>query len=213
LIQKIVQPEKSIQEHQRMSNMISAITNHIRKIASLKMIGLFFLLYLISFMIIGSKSLGTARLKEMTGGVSIPDVEMLGYSPQRVYDILTAQGEAGRAFYLHDIMPQDIPLPAFYSLFFATFLTYLAQRLLRPDHPLQHIGLIGLCAGLADWAENLCFLSLLLHYPQRLDALARLANAFTLAKTSLALLSLALILLGLGWLLAKTLRAKIPVNA
>lgn len=185
------------------------LTKTLRKIASLKVIGLFFLLYLLSFMIIGSNTFGTARLKEITGGVSIPDLEMAGYSPQRLHDILAGQGEAGRAFYLHTIMPQDIPLPFFYAMFFATFLTYLAQRLFPANHLMQHIGLLGLCAALADWAENLCFASLVLNYPQRLDALARLANAFTLAKTGLAIFSLGLILLGLGCLLGKTILAKI----
>jgi hypothetical protein len=191
-----------------MNSIASNITSILKKLASLKMVGLFFGLYLISFFIIGGKTFGTARLKEITGGVSIPDVEMTGYSPQGLYDILTAQGEAGRAFYIHTIMPQDIPLPFFYSMFFAIFLTYLAQRLFSAHHPIQRIGWLGLCNGLADWAENLCFFILVINYPQRLDTLAVVANLFTILKTSLALLNMGLIVAGLSWLAAKRIMAR-----
>jgi hypothetical protein len=191
-----------------MSRIFIGITNALRKIASLRMLGVLFLLFLISLMVINGKPFGTAQLMEITGGVNIPDVEMTGYSPQRVYDILTAQGEAGRAFYLHYIVPQDFPLPLFYALFFAIALTLLARRLFPANHPLQRIGLLGLCAGLADWGENLSLLTLLVSYPQRLDTLASVASTFTVIKATLSLLNIGLILAGFVWLVVKTLAAK-----
>ena len=196
-----------------MSKVISTITIPLRKLASLKMVGLLFLLALIGRMFISGEPFGVAQLQKISGGTGIPDAELSGYSPQGVYDILTAQGEAGRSFYLHTIIPQDFPFPLLYALLFATILTYLAQRLFPPTHPLQHIGLLGLLAGLADWAENLCLLTLLLNYPQRLDAVAMLANIFTIAKWSLALLNFILILAGLGWLLVKSITATNPTQA
>jgi hypothetical protein len=192
----------------KMSKNLSAITAPIRTNASLKVVGLFLLLFIISSTLINGKPFGLAQLQEITGGVSIPDMEMFGYSPQHAYDILTAQGEAGRAFYLHKIIPQDFLFPLLYALFYATALTYLAQRLFPADHPLQNIGLFGLCAGLADWAENLCLLGLLLNFPQRLDALARAASIFTVAKTFLVMLNMIMVLSGLGWILVKMIVAK-----
>jgi hypothetical protein len=189
-----------------MQKIIPAITAVLRRMASLKVIGLIFLLALIGRTFISGEPFGVAQLEKMTNGVGIPDAEM-SYSPQRAYDILTAQGEAGRSFYLHTIVPQDFPFPFLYALFFAAALTYLAQRLLPPEHPLQHIGLLGLLAGLSDWAENLCLLAVLLNYPQRLDAVATLAGIFTVIKWSLALVNAILIVGGLGWLLVKAIMA------
>lgn len=191
-----------------MNQAVSTITNALRKIASLRTMGLVFLLFLISYTVINGKPFGLAQLREITGGASIPDMEILGYSPQRAYDILTAQGQVGRAFYLQRIIPQDFVLPLLYALFYAMALNRLAQRLCPPHHPLQHIGLLGLCTVLADWAENLCLFGLLLNYPQRLDALAMLASIFTVVKTSLSMTSLGLILVGLGWLVVKTITTK-----
>lgn len=195
-----------------MNQVASKITNTLKRISSPKTIIFFFLLAMISLNIINGKPYGTAQLLEITGGVNIPDVEMSGYSPQRAYDILTAQGEAGRAFYLRYIIPQDVLLPLLYALFYAITLTWLAQRLFLANHFLQGIGLVGLCAGLADWGENLCLLILLLNYPQRLDMLARIASIFTVVKTGLSLLSMGLILIGVIWLFAQTVRTKISTK-
>lgn len=192
--------------------MMQSITNGLKKIASLKIIGVFLLLFIISMRVINGKPYGLAQLGAITGGVSIPDMEMTGYSPQHAYDILTAQGEAGRAFYLHFIVPQDFPFPLFYALFYATTLTYLAQRLFPNNPRLQQIGLLGLCAGLADWAENLCLLSLLLSYPQRLDAVATIASVFTIIKATLIILNMVVILAGLGWMLVRFVRGKTRGN-
>jgi hypothetical protein len=145
---------------------------------------------------------------ESSGGASIPDMEMTGYSPQQAYDILTAQGEVGRDFYLQNMIPQDMLFPLIYAMLFASMLTMLSQRLFPTDHALQYIGLLGLCAGLADWAENFCLLGLLLNYPQRLDALASVASLFTVLKASLSMLNMVLIILGLGWLLAKSISSR-----
>jgi len=187
---------------------MQSINNSLKKIASLRAIGIFLLLSLISITLINGKPYGVAKLREITGGVGIPDIEMTGYSPQRVYDILMAQGEVGRAFYLHFIVPQDFPFPLFYALFYAATLTYLAQRLFPGDSRWQQIGLMGLSAGLADWMENLCLLPLLLSYPQRLDVLAMIACIFTILKTILVVTNMVAIVIGLGWLLVKFVREK-----
>ncbi|MBN2006749.1 MAG: hypothetical protein JXA21_25570 [Anaerolineae bacterium] len=189
--------------------MIRSITNGLGKIASLRVIGIFLLLFIVSVTVINGKPYGVAQLNAITGGAGIPDMEMTGYSPQRAYDILTAQGEAGRAFYLHFIVPQDFPFPLIYSLFYAVTLIYLAQKLFPNNPQLQQIGLMGLCAGLADWGENLCLITLLLNYPQRLDAVAMVACVFTIIKAILTLLNMVIILAGVSWMLVGFVRGKI----
>ncbi len=183
--------------------MIQTITSRLRKLASLRVVALFLLLLIVSNILINGKPYGLAQLSEISHGATIPDMEMSGYSPQRAYDILTAQGDAGRAFYLHAIVPQDFPFPFFYALFFATALTCLVQILFPHNRRLLQIGLLGLCAGLADWMENLCLLVLLLRYPQRLDSVAVLASVFTITKAVLMTLSVVALLIGLALVLAK----------
>jgi hypothetical protein len=185
---------------------MQTITSGLRKLASLRVVTLLLLLLIVSNILINGKPYGLAQLSEISHGATIPDMEMSGYSPQRAYDILTAQGDAGRAFYLHVIVPQDFPFPLLYSLFFATALIGLVQVLFPHNPRLQQIGLIGLCAGLADWLENLCLIVLLLRYPQRLDSVAVLASVFTITKAILMMMSVVAILIGLALVLAKCAR-------
>ena len=69
--------------------MIQSISDMLKRITSFKVIGVFFVLFVISGVFINEKPFGLAQLAEMTGGVGIPDMEMWGYTPQRVFDILT----------------------------------------------------------------------------------------------------------------------------
>jgi hypothetical protein len=184
------------------------LTQALQRIAAPKWVGLFWLLALLSCLLINGQPFGVAQLQTLTGGVGIPDMEFFGYSPERAYAILTAQGEAGRAFYLQAIIPQDFPFPFFYALAYATALTALARRLLPADHPGQALGLLGLLAGAMDWAENICLLTLLLNYPHRLDSLAGLASIFTILKTLVFLVSTSLLAAGLAWGLGKALGHK-----
>lgn len=176
------------------------------KLASVRMVVVFLLLLIASNVLINGKPYGLAQLSEIAHGSTIPDMEMAGYSPQRAYDILTEQGAAGRAFYLHVIVPQDFPFPVFYSLFFASALTCLAVTLFPNNPRTMGIGLLGLCTGLADWLENICLLVLLWHYPQRFDGVAVLASLFTVTKATMMTLCVGAILTGLVMVLGKSAR-------
>jgi hypothetical protein len=193
--------------------MIRTVANGLLRLSSLKSVCVFLLLMVFTNVLINGKPYGLAQLSDISHGASIPDMEMSGYSPERVYEILTAQGEVGRAFYLHYIVPQDFPFPLFYALFLATALTCLARSLFPAHAQLHWIGLVGLCAGLADWMENLCLLGVLLRYPKRMDAMATLASGFTVLKATFMMLSLCAVLVGTGWVVVRYAVAKVRLRA
>lgn len=192
--------------------MMQSLTNQLKRVSSLKTVGALLVLLIVTNILINGKPYGLAQLSEIAPGATIPDMELFGYSPQRAYEILAAQGEAGRAFYLHVIAPQDFPFPLFYGLFLATALTYLAQRLFPKREWLHRLGFVGLGAGLADWLENLCLITLSLRYPTRLEAVAVLGSGLTVAKTVLMLSSLCALLFGTGWLLVRYARARFRIR-
>lgn len=69
------------------------------------------LLFLIVMnVLINGSPLGVAKLKQITGGPSILDME-LRYTPDRAYKVLEALGPKGRAFDLKYIVPLDSPFP------------------------------------------------------------------------------------------------------
>jgi hypothetical protein len=182
--------------------MLGKLYSKIARLSSLWTIVLCLVLFLIARAVINGRPLGVAQLHEMTGGVGILDLER-GYSPERAYEILTAQGEAGRAFYLRSIIPLDFVFPLTYTLFFLTASTYIVHRLFPEPSPLRMLGLLPLVAGLADYAENVTIMVLLLRYPTRLSIVATVANALTMAKGLLIVVSMFLLVAGLVGLLIK----------
>ncbi len=186
--------------------ILQPVLTLLQKISTGKIVTMFLVLLMVSNWFINGKPYGLSQLIEITGGTSIPDMEMTGYSPERLYDILDAQGEAGRAFYRHTIMPQDIFFPFFYACLYATGVTYLARKLFPTRPGLQNLALLGLFAGLMDWAENVCLFIILLNYPQRLDGLALLATTFTVIKGALIIFHMVVMVGGFSWLWIKFLR-------
>jgi hypothetical protein len=169
------------------------------------------MVFLIVQAVINGRPLGVARLRDMTDGVGILDLER-GYSPERAYEILTAQGETGRAFYLGSIIPLDFLFPLTYTLFYLTANTFILQRLFADSSPLRKLSLLPLVAGLADYVENIFILVLLLGYPTRRDFVAILANTLTVTKGLFMVASMLLLVVGLLALLIKALVARVRRN-
>ena len=176
--------------------MIESLYRVVKQWSSLKMIGISLACFIVSFALINGKPFGVAQLKAMTGGVGILDMEF-GYSPQAAYELLTALGETGRAFYLHVIVPQDFIFPALYSLFYVVTTTFLFRKAFAETHPIQPFSLLTLLGGLADYAENLCILTMLVNYPAQHSRLASLANVLTIFKYCGIGISAALLLTGI----------------
>ncbi len=188
--------------------MLDTIYSKVAKTSSIQSIGIFLALFLIVQTVINGSPYGVAQLNEISGGAGILDLER-GYSPDRAYAILTAQGEAGRAFYLRSIIPLDFIFPLAYTLFYLTVNTFILQRLFPETSSLRKLGLLSLVAGLADYVENLCIIVLLLNYPARLNYLARAANALTVTKGLFILASMLLLVAGLLGLVIKATAARV----
>jgi hypothetical protein len=133
--------------------------------------------------------------KHRTHGVGILDMEW-HYSADRAYDILSAQGEAGRAGYWRMLWTVDIAIPLLVSLWLAIAAALALRRLGAPARGGTWLVLLPLMAGFSDYVENGAITALLTYYPQRLDALATAAGYVTSLKHTLyalALVSTALI--------------------
>lgn len=125
--------------------------------------------------------------------IGLPDM-MFTYAPSSIYEKLTLFGADGRLAYRHFLERVDFLFPAIYGLFFVTATTAGLARLFPTRPALQKLSLLTLGTTLFDWAENVCFLTFLHHYPQELPELEKLANVFTLAKWLFAVLSIVLLL-------------------
>jgi len=123
------------------------------------------------------------------------------YSPERAYQLIGSYGEEGRQYYVLIELTLDIVYPLISALFFSSLMIYLFRRTFPLDSFCQKLPLLGPIVMVVDYLENTGIVVMLLSYPRRLDVLAQVANAFTVAKFALSYLELILILIGLlGWL-------------
>lgn len=161
----------------------------------------------IMYYIINFSAIGVSRLTEITDGQGILDMEMGGYSVEEAYDAFDRLGEDGRAFNLKYIIPLDILFPITYGLFGFVTLTWLASRLFnRLKYPWL-IGLIGWVGTAFDFLENWSIYRLLIHYPERLESVARMANIWTLLKAISVGISMVLILIGVLAIIIKRFKS------
>lgn len=162
-----------------------------------------FLVFLCMNFLINGNYVGVGKLLEITGGHSILDMELMGYSSEKAYNILGALGEAGRTFYMRYIIPLDFPFPLSYGVFYFITLTVIAKSLFRNMKRPWLFGMIGAFATFFDWLENVAIIILLHNYPEHLNRIIKMASVFTQLKSLFIISSIFLIICGLITIIGK----------
>jgi len=142
-----------------MSKFLNTI---IRKI-TWKTASVFTVLFIVMFVLINYSGIGVSGLLRITGGANILDFE-LGYTQEKAYDMLTALGTEGRAFYLGKIMPLDFPFPLAYMLFYVGWIALLLKQS-DPKEWCKYLLFVPVLAMVFDWIENIGIITMLHHYP------------------------------------------------
>lgn len=119
------------------------------------------------------------------------------YTPQKVYSMIAAYGEAGRASYRLFELTDDIIYPIVYTLCFSLLITWLFKKGFPADHKIQQFNVMPFGAWLFDLLENLGIVSMLSVFPATPAALAWLTTVFTMIKWTFAGLSILLMLIGI----------------
>lgn len=135
------------------------------------------------------------RLEAQSGGIG-PIDPLLFYTPDEVYSMITAYGEAGRAEYRNSELTVDIIYPVLYTLFFALSISWLFRKAFGPDSSMHGLNVIPFGGWLFDLLENLGIVAMLSVHPATPAALAWASAVFTLLKWMFAVASVALILFG-----------------
>ena len=122
------------------------------------------------------------RLKHMTGGVSILDMQF-HYSAQGAQDLLTALGPDGRSFYLWRILAAlDVVLPALFAAVLTVAMAVSFRGSVDERSPWRLVQWLPLIAALLDYVENVLIATLLVDFPTAHPAVAAAAGWTTTAK-------------------------------
>jgi hypothetical protein len=137
--------------------------------------------------------LSVPYMKDLAAGAPLLDMRP-GYTPDAAYHLFDVLGQTGRGAYLKLLRTIDLLLPALFGLFLLSAIRRGAFRAWQP---------VPLLAASCDYAENIAITMLLLHYPTREPALARLASILTVTKLVLYASGL---LLAVGGFLARVIK-------
>lgn len=147
----------------------------------------------------------TADFAAHMNGVPSLDM-MIGYSPDKAYEMLCDYGAEGRGYYASKLVINDMVFPAVYSLFFAATLALLLKCWTGRDSRLGYLAFLPLAGGVCDILENGGILSMLLSYPARLDWIAMATALITIVKLTVNVTVLLFIVIGFAMALYHKLR-------
>jgi hypothetical protein len=136
------------------------------------------------------------RINQFAGKeIGVIDLNV-GFNPHRTLQMVADYSDEGRAYYKQAELLYDTPYPLIYTLLFAVIITLVYRRLL--GGPVHYLNLWPFAAMLFDYAENVCVISMLGHYPEQSMAMAVLCEIFKLLKFLMVGVIIIVILTGLA---------------
>ena len=147
-----------------------------------------------------------ARMQALAGG-PIEQLDLMpAYTPETAYSIISAYGDQGRQFYALTTLTIDTIRPLIFALLFSSLITFIFRRAFSSDSVMQKLSLLPFVYQIADYAENAGIVTMLLNYPSQLTLVAQVTSLVTLVKFIFALMSIALVVIGLAVLLINRVR-------
>lgn len=144
-------------------------------------------------------------IKQYSGGNTVIDLHF-SYTPEKAYELLDSYGPDGRKYYFFAEATADTVYVLIYAMFFLSLLIWLYQNKIHREERLKIILALPVAALCFDFLENICVLTLLTRFPERLDQVASLSAVFTGGKWLFALLTLTAIVAGVIWSLVRIVR-------
>jgi len=137
-------------------------------------------LFIVFLVFMNGNIIGTAKLKSITGGAGILDLEF-GYSVDKAYNILESQGTEGRQLY-KVMLYVDFAFPFVYMMFGVLTIGYLLKINKIKNNAVHYLIFAPVLAMLCDWTENIFILRMIGKFPEKMVVIAQLASTFTIMK-------------------------------
>jgi hypothetical protein len=149
----------------------------------------------------------SASADEVSADAGTPDLSLF-YTPDDLYRMAEAYGEAGRQAFVRARLTFDVVWPFVYLFFLSTSTSWLLKRGLPADSRALHLNLLPASAALLDFLENFANILVMLRYPAHTPVIYLLAPIFTFTKWSLVGASFIVLLAGIGMVLIKSFRRR-----
>lgn len=186
--------------------MLKNLSNWLYKISSgwVTLLGIV-IFFAFTALVLPSQS---AAAETYSQGVGSPDTSFF-YTPNDLYTIAEAYGEAGREEYIRARFTFDLLWPVVYTLFLATTISWLFGRVLDPNSSWRIVNLIPVVGMAFDYLENVAAALVIWRYPATTPIVEWLTPIFTLLKWGFIIAGFLLLLIGLAVWAGNWLHAQI----
>jgi hypothetical protein len=191
-------------------NKLLDFSNGLQRFTTRRYILPLFILLVIVLAFMEVSPIGSARLKALSGGTGMLDMEF-GYSPAQVYGFLDRIGDAGQQIY-KALLGLDYLFAVVFMLLQALLITNLLQRAGINHSGLQLLNLLPFVRSALDALENCFLLAILFQYPVQLPALVAASSALTITKLVMHRVIIALTFSLGAWISMRTMLPKNKVQ-
>jgi len=159
--------------------VLDSISNGLQRFARKKYIISLFIMFITIVALLELSPIGAFRLKEMSGGIGMLDMEF-GYSQLQVYSLLDSIGAAGRQLYSR-MLGLDFIFAVIFMLFQSLLLTVLLRKTAVNQY-LQKLNILPFVRSALDIVENIFLLVILFNYPGHYPNIIKISSAITILK-------------------------------
>lgn len=185
--------------------MIKRLSNWLYRISSgLVTITALIIFLLFTILVLPRQS---ASADAVSGEAGTPDLSFF-YTPDDLYRMAEAYGEAGRQAFVKARLTFDVVWPLVYLFFLSTSISWLLKNGLPQVSSWRQLNLLPFGAMLLDFGENFANILIMLRYPEQTIIVEWLAPIFTLLKWIAVGASFITLIIGLGLFLNQLIRRK-----
>ena len=130
-------------------------------------------------------------------GKQLFDLSPSGYSYLDAISLLDALGSEGRSVYLTLQLPLDFIYPALFAVTCSLLLAWTFSKGFSPESKIYYFSVVPVLAGLFDYLENICIISMLNTWPDISRALVNISSAFTILKSGFSTVFFILFFVGI----------------
>lgn len=161
------------------------IYQRILKITNLKVIGIFFVLFVVAVFMVNV--VFKTEINYLT--------QTFNYTSEEAYKIINSYGESGRILHLR-ILFVDIILVILYTVLFSTATVYIAKSLFPSNEFLPRLSLMPVVLSIIQMIEIVGLFIILSSYPTQLFGLVKVINIVTVIKYILTSTCILMLIIG-----------------
>ncbi|MCK5730824.1 MAG: hypothetical protein KAH68_07105 [Draconibacterium sp.] len=140
------------------------------------------------------------KVMQFAGEMKILDLLPCGYNLEYVNALFKMLGEEGRHHYLYFQIPVDMIFPLLLTITNCLLIALLLKKQKLFRNPFIYLCFFPLISGIADYAENIGIIRMLIQYPDLIKFDVKINSLFSIVKyTSITISFMAIIVLGVLW--------------